>query len=183
MAIEDISIECKMTLSQNGDLILNRRTGNLRIPSDKNHDCATFYAEQQKSPMPVFELAEFGYWAFRGYYLLCDMNAAPFLGRERLTMLIKHRVMQEEQRWEKIAREVEAFDNLDRIQEARQRSAIPRSVRMFVWQRDEGKCVECGSQDNLEYDHLIPVVKGGSSTERNLRLLCEACKRRKGAAI
>ena len=51
---------------------------------------------------------------------------------------------------------------------------------MFVWQRDEGKCVRCGSNERLEYDHIIPVSKGGSSTKRNIQLLCELCNRSKG---
>ena len=65
---------------------------------------------------------------------------------------------------------------------------------MFVWQRDEGCCagwvtdpkgnrVQCGSKENLEYDHIIPVSKEGSNTERNIQLLCERCNRTKGSSI
>ncbi|MBU4140690.1 MAG: HNH endonuclease, partial [Candidatus Omnitrophica bacterium] len=48
-----------------------------------------------------------------------------------------------------------------------------------VWRRDGGKCVKCGSRENLEFDHIIPVVKGGSNTARNVELLCEKCNREK----
>ena len=65
----------------------------------------------------------------------------------------------------------------------RRRPPIPRSVKMYVWRRDGGRCVECGSKERLEYDHIIPVSKGGSHTERNLQLLCERCNRSKGASI
>lgn len=57
------------------------------------------------------------------------------------------------------------------------------AVKMFVWQRDQGRCVTCGSQERLEYDHIIPIAKGGSNTARNLQLLCERCNRAKGASI
>lgn len=63
------------------------------------------------------------------------------------------------------------------------RETIRAAVKRSVWRRDEGKCVECGSNENLEFDHIIPVSKGGSNTERNLQLLCEPCNRNKGANI
>ncbi len=63
------------------------------------------------------------------------------------------------------------------------RQPIPKSVKMYTWQRDGGRCVECGSKEKLEYDHIIPLSKGGSNTERNLQLLCERCNRAKGSVI
>lgn len=60
---------------------------------------------------------------------------------------------------------------------------ISREVRIEVWRRDRGRCAECGSQRNLEYDHIIPVSKGGSNTTRNIRLLCEECNRKKSDSI
>lgn len=63
------------------------------------------------------------------------------------------------------------------------REGIPERVRHEVWRRDEGRCVECRNQERLEFDHVIPVSRGGSSTARNLQLLCEPCNRRKGARI
>lgn len=63
------------------------------------------------------------------------------------------------------------------------REPIPESVRHEVWRRDQGRCVDCGSRENLEFDHIIPVSKGGSNTARNLELRCETCNRQKGATI
>ena len=60
---------------------------------------------------------------------------------------------------------------------------IPPSVKLAVWRRDQGKCVQCKSKEKLEYDHIIPVSKGGSNTERNVQLLCEKCNREKAAKI
>jgi hypothetical protein len=61
--------------------------------------------------------------------------------------------------------------------------SVPTHVRDEVWRRDEGKCVKCGSRENLEFDHIIPVSKGGSNTARNIELLCEKCNRSKSAKI
>jgi hypothetical protein len=66
---------------------------------------------------------------------------------------------------------------------AARREHIPERVRHEVWRRDEGRCVDCGSAERLEFDHVIPWSKGGSNTARNLRLLCEPCNRRKAARI
>jgi tetratricopeptide (TPR) repeat protein len=63
------------------------------------------------------------------------------------------------------------------------RAPIPESVRHAVWRRDEGRCVQCRSQERLEFDHIIPVSRGGANTERNLQLLCERCNREKSATI
>ena len=63
------------------------------------------------------------------------------------------------------------------------RQPIPDDVKMFVWQRDNGRCVICGSQENLEYDHIIPISKGGSNTARNIQLLCEKHNRSKGGNL
>ncbi len=63
------------------------------------------------------------------------------------------------------------------------RSRIAETVRHEVWRRDQGKCVECGSNENLEFDHIIPVSRGGSNTVRNIQLLCESCNRRKSDSI
>lgn len=61
----------------------------------------------------------------------------------------------------------------------KRRETIPQDVKDKVWQRDNGMCVECGSKEKLEFDHIIPFSKGGSSTYRNVQLLCEPCNRKK----
>jgi hypothetical protein len=63
------------------------------------------------------------------------------------------------------------------------REAIPEHVRHEVWRRDQGRCVVCGSQEQLEFDHIIPISRGGSNTARNIELRCEPHNRSKGARI
>ncbi|RYZ88124.1 MAG: HNH endonuclease, partial [Proteobacteria bacterium] len=60
---------------------------------------------------------------------------------------------------------------------------IPASVKTAVWQRDGGKCVDCGSNYPIEYDHDIPLSKGGSNTVGNIRILCRRCNLAKGNRV
>jgi 5-methylcytosine-specific restriction endonuclease McrA len=63
------------------------------------------------------------------------------------------------------------------------REPIPRDVRLAVWRRDRGRCVECASDFELQYDHVIPFSMGGATSVENLQLLCAGCNRAKGAAL
>ncbi len=56
---------------------------------------------------------------------------------------------------------------------------ITQELKNSVWNRDNGKCRECDSNQLLEFDHIIPFSKGGSNTYRNIQLLCQTCKRKK----
>jgi 5-methylcytosine-specific restriction endonuclease McrA len=85
-----------------------------------------------------------------------------------------------------IEQSAESIDRALRPKEVRHstsRKGIPETVRVFVWRRYEGKCTRCGSRKRLEFDHIIPVVEGGSDTARNIELLCETCNRSKGSRI
>lgn len=56
-------------------------------------------------------------------------------------------------------------------------------TRMFVWQRDGGRCRNCGAQRDLHFDHVIPRSLGGANTAENVQLLCRTCNLRKGATL
>ncbi len=60
---------------------------------------------------------------------------------------------------------------------------IPRDVRQRVFQRCGGQCVECGARDYLEFDHVIPVARGGSNSDNNIQLLCRRCNSKKSDFI
>jgi hypothetical protein len=48
-------------------------------------------------------------------------------------------------------------------------------LRQFVIKRDEGKCQECGSREELEVHHIQPRRHGGRDAPSNLRTLCKEC--------
>ena len=55
--------------------------------------------------------------------------------------------------------------------------------RAFVFERDGGRCLRCGSNDRLTLDHVVPRIRGGSNHVRNLQLLCQPCNGEKGGKI
>ncbi|RJO70046.1 DUF2510 domain-containing protein [Nocardia panacis] len=61
--------------------------------------------------------------------------------------------------------------------------SIPQEVKAEVWQRDGGRCVECGNGHYLEFDHIIPLSRGGATSASNLQILCRSCNRSKGVRI
>jgi 5-methylcytosine-specific restriction endonuclease McrA len=54
---------------------------------------------------------------------------------------------------------------------------------MIVYERDEGKCVKCGSQNKLHFDHIISFSKGGSNSKKYIQILCEDCNLKKSNKI
>lgn len=119
-------------------------------------------------------------WIFKGKCVKVENQI--YESDEEVKLNVMNIVFRHEKKYKNMKQQVEAFNNLDNTKNA-QRERIPESVRLFVWQRDEGKCVKCGSREKLEFDHIIPVAKGGSNSERNIQLLCENCNRQKGANI
>ena len=76
------------------------------------------------------------------------------------------------------------FAATDRPRRTSKRSAdprhIPAEVKRAVYARDGGRCTyvcpktgkRCECRGRLEYDHIIPIARGGASTVDNLRLRC-----------
>lgn len=65
------------------------------------------------------------------------------------------------------------------------------TVKELVWVRDsddagvEAPCAKCNNsfkRDEIEFDHIEPWSKGGSSSIQNCQLLCAPCNKQKGSS-
>ncbi len=67
-------------------------------------------------------------------------------------------------------------------QEGKASRTNPVWVQEFVFERDRGCCVSCGSEKDLCFDHILPFCKGGSSEHpNNIQILCSKCNFEKSA--
>jgi hypothetical protein len=152
------------------------REGKWRSSDNRYVSIATAdFPKQVKEPVPSSSSL---FWFYRNR-LVKATGDEPL---DELSLRIRHKVLSHEKALDKVRREVEAFENFEKLG-GNHRAPIPHRIQMFVWQRDGGKCVKCGSVDRLEFDHIIPLAKGGSNTERNIQFLCEGCNRLKGSDI
>jgi len=52
---------------------------------------------------------------------------------------------------------------------------IPTSVKLKVFEAENGKCSHCRSEDKLHYHHVNKFSNGGTNSCYNLTLLCAYC--------
>jgi len=133
---------------------------------------------QQETPVPLMTDGSRRrcWWMFRDEFYWEDES----LSEIEIKALLLERLAQRERR---IKRAVALMEQTEALGAAPVRPPIPEDVRLFVWRRDGGRCVRCGGNQLLEFDHVIPVSQGGATTARNLQLLCQACNREKGASL
>jgi len=108
----------------------------------------------------VYEKIRSGIWVYNGIFKLVD----AWKERINTRKVFKFKL-------ELLNDKVNAF-NIGQYDIEHNR-IIPTAVKLEVWKRDKGRCVKCGSQDNLHFDHIIPYSKGGSSlVAENIQILC-----------
>jgi 5-methylcytosine-specific restriction endonuclease McrA len=130
-------------------------------------------AELESEPITFMGRGSRNYVLYRGTV----WSSVKYLSTKEWKLLV-HRQLKTE------GKELERLSNDPRDEQSGPgREAIPEEVRIAVWRRDGGQCARCASRENLEYDHIIPVSKGGSNTARNIELLCESCNRSKKDSI
>lgn len=118
----------------------------------------------------VYEKIRTGTWVFNGTFELADAWQEDAEGRQ----VFKFRL--------EVAEEPSSPRTQTRSPRDRSR-VVPSRVKQEVWKRDRGRCVLCGSDEELHFDHDLPFSRGGSSSTQNIRLLCAQHNLEKGARI
>jgi hypothetical protein len=128
----------------------------------KFHRAAQDHKKRKRAPerVRVYEKIRVGIWSYNGVFHLVD----SWQEKDKHRKVFKYRLVA-----------VEGDEDFDKppVANIQRRRVIPSAIKRAVWQRDEGKCVKCGSTDELHFDHDLPWSKGGTSmTAENVQLLC-----------
>ena len=136
------------------------RTGRL-TENGKFEKAVLEYKKGNSEPnkVKVYEKIKKGIWTYNGTFNLIDC----WTTKQDNRVVFKFKL--------------EITDELDSQVQTRirpsQTRVIPSWIKQQVFKRDQGKCVICGKDSELHYDHDFPYSKGGTSVKpNNIRLLC-----------
>ncbi len=143
------------------------------LPSGKATENGQFAhaASETESPLVrAYEKLRPGTWSDRGLFCLTGHEYLRVAER----MVFKFRM-----RLSDVSDEMVPQDSPEEF-----KRVIPSWVKHVVYKRDKGRCVICGSSDQLHFDHELPFSRGGTGlTPENIRVLCARHNLEKGARI
>ncbi len=128
-----------------------------------------------EEPVPVGLDGARRLWAADGDYWWAD----DALDAEAVALLAWDRERRQDARLDRLRKIRAAEEEVERGR----RERLPDEVRAAVWHRDDGRCVRCGAEQELQFDHVIPFSRGGSNAVENIQILCGPCNRTKGDSI
>lgn len=112
----------------------------------------------------VYEKLQPGIWTYRGLF---EMRDYSFLKRGKRSVYEFTFTITEQKLKDAEKHHVKKLIDLEQTRQ------IPGKVKLAVFKRDKGVCIQCGAKDNLHFDHILPYSKGGTSLkEENIQLLC-----------
>jgi 5-methylcytosine-specific restriction endonuclease McrA len=134
----------------------------------------SLHATQVNTPVPVARHNGKALWLFHSRFYWDDDG----LDADDVKALILDRERRQRQK-------LNTAHSLMRAEEAGRptRAPITTELRRAVFERDGGRCVECGSNFALQYDHILAVARGGATTVENLQILCADCNRHKSDSL
>jgi HNH endonuclease len=121
---------------------------------------------------------------FRNRLFISERSPKSVSERDEVALRVKKATYEEEADLSNLRAEVANWEAAIQFQTSGpRRYPIPEDVKSLVFARDGGCFMRCGSKLHLQFDHIIPVVKGGGNSEANIQILCQTCNLRKSDKI
>jgi hypothetical protein len=148
-------------------------------------DLLPFLPRSYQPDTPYFHPGAAGRLAFfKDRLFLAERPPANEEERNEVVLRVKKAAYEEQTELSSLRAAVANFEAALQFQKSgSKRDPIPEHVKRIVWARDGGACVRCGSKRDLHFDHIIPVAKGGGSSEANIQILCQSCNLAKSDKI
>ena len=121
------------------------------------------YKTGQRDPeiVKVYEKILPGVWSEKGFFKLIDFKAVNDGNRNVIRFILEETIVDV------------ANHHLTENKLKPRTRVIPTEIKRIVWERDQGRCVMCGANDEIHFDHDLPYSKGGTSISAdNVKILC-----------
>ena len=144
---------------------------NLRLTRADLHS-QIYKIEKSEKHLPELDLA-----ITRANFACCEVDAEISKTLEQLEILYS-------QKNKTVRLMTDALDAIEQTYIIRRKKAnvaiSSLSLRRLIFQRDGLKCKNCGSNEKLCIDHIVPVKRHGDNRPSNLQTLCKSCNSKKG---
>jgi hypothetical protein len=119
-------------------------------------------------------------WHFQGNLLYVDRACSGSRDFEYIRTCVEAYVLERNDLYQRLVKKVDRLRKFSESKTEPQRGYIEDHVLAFVLARDGERCGKCGSTEKLQFDHILPVSRGGNDEPENLRVLCRACNIQRG---
>lgn len=99
---------------------------------------------------------------------------------EELCLHVEEAFYLKDKRVRELQRRVERLRTFFAVDYKEASRYVSDETKAIVIERDGGVCQECGTTDNLHFDHDYPHSLGGSNDVVNIRILCSPCNQKRG---
>jgi hypothetical protein len=157
-------------------LVLNHGSRRLEIPGSWTKARLSNYLSKSNSvPQKAGAVGNLDYWVFEEKWYSSGKDLTP----DEVKALLKASATRQKQTLDR----AKSLASAKIGDSQNKRGQVPADLRLLIWAKYEGSCANCGATSELQFDHIIPVVMGGATSEENLQILCASCNRTKGASL
>jgi hypothetical protein len=119
-------------------------------------------------------------WFYSNFLLYVNRQCRSEKDHEYIKLKVEEHVLERGDEYQKLVKKIDRLRQISSNRLQINRKQISEHVLAFVLQRDLNKCVICADDSNLQFDHILPVSKGGNNEPENLRILCQHCNQSRG---